>query len=497
MSISNFSHLRYLRMPFSCIEILPESISNLQNLQTLMLEYSQYLRKLPKRMKHMRNLTYLDITGCDSLTSMPDKMGQLTCLQRLSKFIVGQDEGYQIGELKELNLGGMLSITALENVRNSEDAKKANLKGKHDLISLELYWSKSNEENKPKNVEEVLESLQPNSNLKKLSINFFQGSKFPNWMWGLVLKNLVEISLIHCERCEHLPPLGKLQSLKILKIKCMCSLKYINHGDYGDGESSFPALETLSLDGTPSLEERTTVDREEIFPCLQELVISECPKLTRLPFLPALERLTIEGGNETLFRSVINLTSISYFMIRDSCLKILPDGLLQNLKALESLHLHDCPELENLSGLENLNSLQILEIDRCYSLTSLPVQALQGLTSLTFLQIRRCPGIQSFPEGVQHLNALRDLYIVKCGLFSLPNWLGSLRSLSELRIFDCPMLRSLPDGLQDQKTLKMLAIVRCPHLELRCEKQTGEDWLKIAHIPLISINYEDVQSSDC
>ncbi|CAL5420525.1 unnamed protein product [Camellia sinensis] len=451
MSISNFSHLRYLRMAFSWIEILPESISNLQNLQTLMLEYSQYLRKLPKRMKHMRNLTYLDITGCDSLTSMPDKMGQLTCLQRLSKFIVGQDEGYQIGELKELNLGGTLSITALENVRNSEDAKKANLKGKHDLISLELYWSKSNEENKPKNVEEVLESLQPNSNLKKLSINFFQGSKFPNWMWGLVLKNLVEISLIDCERCEHLPPLGKLQSLKILKIERMCSLKYFNHGDYGDGESAFPALETLSLDGMPSLEEWTTVDREEIFPCLQELVISGCPKLTRLPFLPALERLTIEGCDKMLLRSVIDLTSISYFRISVSRLKILPDGLLQNLKALESLHLDNCHKLKNLSGLENLNSLQILEINRCYRLTSLPVQALQG----------------------------------------------SLRSLSELRIFHCPKLRSLPDGLQDQKTLKVLEIVKCPHLDLRCKKQTGEDWLKIAHIPQISINYEDVQSLDC
>ncbi|CAL5351690.1 unnamed protein product [Camellia sinensis] len=445
-SISNFSHLRYLDMSYSDIEILPESISNLQNLQTLKLRHSPRLRKLPKRMKHMRNLTYLDITGCDSLTSMPDKMGQLTCLQRLSTFIVGQDEGYQIGELKELNLGDTLSIEALENVRNSEDAKKANLKEKRDLISLELYWSKSNEENKPKNVEEVLESLQSNSNLKKLSINFFQGSKFPNWMWGLVLKNLVEISLIDCERCEHLPPLGKLQSLKILKIERMCSLKYFNHGDYGDEESSFPALETLSLDGTPSLEERTTVDREEFFCCLQELVISGCPKLTRLPFLPALESLTIEGGNEMLFRSLINLTSISFFRISDSYLKILLDGLLQNLKALESLHLHNCPELENLSGLESLNSLQKLDISQCDSLTSLPVHVLQGLTSLTSLEIRGCPEIQSFPEG-------------------------SLRSLSKLWIFDCPNLRSLPDGLQDQKTLKLLQIAGCPHLELRLLKK--------------------------
>ncbi|XP_028069923.1 disease resistance protein RGA2-like [Camellia sinensis] len=310
MSISNFSHLRYMDMSWSNMKILPESIYNIQNLQTLKLQYCRQLQKLPKRMKHMRNLTNLDFTGCDSLTSMLDKMGQLPCLQRLGMFIVGQGEGYQIGELKELNLGGTLSIKRLENVRNSEDAKKANLKRKQDHISLELYWSKSNEENIPKNVEEVLESLQPNLNLKKLSINFFQGSKFPNWMLGLVLKNLVEISLKDCKRCEHLPPLGKLQSLKILKIECMFSLKYFNHGDYGDGESSFPALETLMFNEMPSLEEWAIVDRGEICPCLRKLVISRCPKLTNLPSLLALERLTIEGGNEMLFRSVINLMAL-------------------------------------------------------------------------------------------------------------------------------------------------------------------------------------------
>ncbi|XP_028069924.1 putative disease resistance protein RGA4 [Camellia sinensis] len=283
MSISNFSHLRYLDMSWSNMKILPESICNIQNLQTLKLQYCRQLQKLPNRMKHMRNLTYLDITGC---------------------------EGYQIGELKELNLGGTLSIKRLENVRNSEDFKKANLKRKQDRISLELYWSKSNEENIPKNVKEVLESLQPNLNLKKLSINFFQGSKFPNWMLGLVLKNLVKISFKDCKRCEHLPPLGKLQSLKILKIECMFSLKYFNHGDYGDGESSFPALETLMFNEMPSLEEWAIMDRGEICPCLRKLVISGCPKLTNLPSLLALERLTIEGGNEMLFRSVINLMAL-------------------------------------------------------------------------------------------------------------------------------------------------------------------------------------------
>ncbi|XP_028084984.1 putative disease resistance protein RGA3 [Camellia sinensis] len=159
VSISNFKHLRFLNMSYSYIKTLPESISGLQHLQTLKLNYCEEICKLPKRLKHMRNLTCLDIKGCDSLTSMPTNRGQLTCLQRLSIFIVGQDEGYQISELKELNLGGELSIKELENVRNSEDAKRANLKSKLDLISLNLCWSDSNKESIPKNVEEILENL--------------------------------------------------------------------------------------------------------------------------------------------------------------------------------------------------------------------------------------------------------------------------------------------------------------------------------------------------
>ncbi|CAL5324796.1 unnamed protein product [Camellia sinensis] len=545
VSISNFKHLRFLNMSYSYIKILPESISGLQHLQTLKLNYCEELCKLPKRLKYMRNLTCLDIKGCDSLTSMPANMGQLTCLQRLSIFIVGQDEGYQISELKELNLGGELSIKELENVRNSEDAKRANLKRKLDLISLNLCWSDSNKESIPKNVEEILENLRPNSNLKKLSISFYQGSRFPNWMSGLVLKNVVEISLESC-RCERLPPLGKLTSLKILKICSMDSLKYFNHESYGDGEDSFPALEILSLNVMPSLEKWTIVDRKEIFPCLRNLHIEACPKLTEFPFLRTLEILTIwEGSNERLIRSVINVTSLSDLEILGSELKILPDELFQSHKDLESLRLISlynlktlpnqldclsslkllnldyCPQLENLSGLKNLNHLETLYISECDSLTSLPVQGLQGLTSLRSLSIQNCkklylsdgmryltvlrdllingcPEIHDFPMDMQHLSALRDLEIWNCqGLLYLPNWLGSLWSLSYLEIENCHNLKCLPCELRGLKTLKRIKIGGCPHLERRCKKETGEDWLKIVHIPIIEINGELVQSLDC
>ncbi|XP_030941416.1 putative disease resistance protein RGA3 [Quercus lobata] len=103
-SINNLKHLRYLNMSGSMIKVLPESTTCLLNLQTLKLDYCYSLCKLPKGMKHMKNLMYLGITECISLTRMPEGIGQLTSLQSLSFFIVGKEKGYQVSELKGLNL---------------------------------------------------------------------------------------------------------------------------------------------------------------------------------------------------------------------------------------------------------------------------------------------------------------------------------------------------------------------------------------------------------
>ncbi|XP_058185630.1 putative disease resistance protein RGA3 [Rhododendron vialii] len=343
--ISNSNHLRYLDMSCSNIVFLPESICDLQNLETLKLIGCSELCKLPKHMRYMRNLVYLDIKWCRSLTCVPPKLGQLTSLRRLSIFIVGKAEGYRIGELKELNLAGELEIKELDNVRSQVDAENANLKRKHDLVSLNLRWSDHKEENLPNDVEGVLESLQPHSNLKKLSISYYRGSKFPNWMMCSVLKNLVKLSLYSCSRCEQLPPLGKLHSLKNLVIFGMDSLKCFDPEYYGDGKISFQALETLQLVGMRSLEEWTTMDRQDVFPCLRELYIYNCPKLTNLSALPTLKELRI-GENEMLIKSVNNLTSLSSLDIENLQLAILPDGLFQNLEALESLELRGMPNIE-------------------------------------------------------------------------------------------------------------------------------------------------------
>ena len=55
--------------------------------------------------------------------------------------------------------------------------KKKKKIGKQDLHSVSLVWQ-SDSMNEPTQSENVLEGLQPNSNLKKLCISCYRGTKF-------------------------------------------------------------------------------------------------------------------------------------------------------------------------------------------------------------------------------------------------------------------------------------------------------------------------------
>ncbi|KAJ0908106.1 putative P-loop containing nucleoside triphosphate hydrolase, leucine-rich repeat domain superfamily [Helianthus annuus] len=336
-SVGNLKFLRYLNVSRSKIVALPNSIVQLQNLQTLKLSFCENLCELPEGIRYLRNLRHLNIHGCSSLDHMPLGMGQLRHLRRLSTFLVGQGQGVQISELQELNLlGGEFSIKGLQNVNNSSQAESANLKQKQNINCLTLSWDWKNKNNENElqenNSEEVLEALQPHKNLKALTISDYQGSRLPNWIAGLV--NLVSITFQSCKRCENLHSLGKLPLLKVLELKGMDSLKHLD---------------------------------DDLYPCLEKLVINDCPNLIKLPYFPKLKSLCIVQGNEKLFRSVRKLTSISFLEIRGfKEMKCLPDDAISNLTALEELRIWGCPNLRWLpDGIQKLEALKSLVIGDC------------------------------------------------------------------------------------------------------------------------------------
>ncbi|RWR75781.1 putative disease resistance protein RGA4 [Cinnamomum micranthum f. kanehirae] len=476
-SLGNLQHLRYLNLSFTLIERLPESLTSLYYLQTLILRDCEMLCELPKEMCKLTNLRCLDITNCDKLTHMPPKMGQLSCLQELSNFIVGRTNEIAcsgIGELQGLNLRGRLRIQLVENIIDAIDVPRETLINKRNLTYLDLMWNNDSthfadmasagslEEDKRI---EVLENLKPHRDLKKLGIFHYGGLKMPSWLRETTLTQLVDITLSGCWRCNHLPPLGELRFLKVLEINGLKNVECIGNEFYGNEVSGgFPSLEKLVIEDMEKLKTWSGLGMkgEREFPSLNRLEISSCPMLTTMEFFPDIKDLNVDQ-----------------WMMQS----------LKNLKSFESMHQQNCNQssFADEDQIRSQSSLQVLMIQSCDKLIFSGLR-LRYLSSLSALIINGSNEFAHVAHELSFLTSLLNLWLGGCqGLKSLPEGIGNLTSLRCLSIHNCPEMASLPRELQRLSALKELYIFGCPTLEIRCTKDTGEDWDKIQHIPLIRI----------
>ncbi|KAK1670365.1 hypothetical protein QYE76_058524 [Lolium multiflorum] len=101
-----------------------------------------------------------------------------------------------VGELHQLNLGGLLELLQLENV-TEEAAKAANIEKKEELRELKLKWTVGCEDDA-----RVLEGLKPHDGLQAVRIESYGGTTFPTWM--CMLRNVVEIHLSGCMKLQWL-----------------------------------------------------------------------------------------------------------------------------------------------------------------------------------------------------------------------------------------------------------------------------------------------------
>ncbi|KAK9997542.1 hypothetical protein SO802_022228 [Lithocarpus litseifolius] len=482
-SVGCLVHLRLLHISKTYIKALPNSITKLYNLQTLRLERCWYLEELPKGLKILDNLRHIYVDVRYIKRSLKD-MGNLNCLQTLSCFIVGQDAGEQIKELGCLNqLSGDLDIRNLENVRDQEEARSANLAIKAKMNQLRFHWSLyENRKVNHCNDEEVLEGLRPHQNLKSIKISGFGGKKFPSWM--SLFDNLITICLERCNKCEQVPTLGHLPRLKALEILVMDDVTRIGVEFYGSSNDVlFPALRTLTFWRLKKLVEwKDAPPARVVFPCLEEVTIKRCRQLRSAPcHFPFLQKLRISSVyNTALERISSNLTTLKSAEISyASGLTFVPEQLfctsLQSLQihgckelsyipdtsqpliSLEELTLHDCPELKCFPRIQGLRRLSIKECG-FEDLTKL-----QLCTSLSQLHVENCPYLKSLPD-LRECHSLAQLKIHWCYyLKSIPD-LQECHSLAQLDIYGCNNLKSLPD-LQECHSLAQLEIFRCHNLK--------------------------------
>ncbi|KDP43489.1 hypothetical protein JCGZ_16776 [Jatropha curcas] len=483
-SINKLELLRYLDLSYNnSMKKLPNSISRLPNLQVLKVDRCEELEELPKDIKKLVNLTDLSLFASWSLTHMPHGVGQLTGLETLSIFTVDKrGRGARLSELKDLNnLRGELSIQNLQYVKNPElDFCAANLKEKQHLQYLQLWWKKrqGNEDGNEDFAEDIdndemaLEVLQPHQNLKGLYLFYYRGVKLSSWLSSLT--NLVELRLNSCKNIQCLPPFDQFPSLKRLKVFKLTNLEYIESG-ISCNNGGFPSLKLLDISECPNLkgwrrcekDTRGTISSSSLtstselpkFHCLSNLSIGVCPNLTSLPPFPSIENLYFRG---------------------------------KTMKPLDQLLESTISGAESTSSSPPLSQLKQLTIQEINDGAFLPGKLQQKLTSLSKLYIVSCPRILEMEcQGLRSLNFLCIRNIDE--LVSLPKWLQYLSTLRSLKIKDCPKLMSLPEWMSNLTSLRRLTIENCPQLSERCRRNKVEDWPKISHIPIITIDSSRVQ----
>lgn len=167
--------------------------------------------------------------------------------------------------------------------------------------------------------------------------------------------DLLLLATLRVRMCSNLIAVGALPSLTTLKIRDCSNLSAV---------TSLPSLTTFELRSCPNLSGLST------FPLLTSLKIEDCPNLNTFGSLPSLSTLEIVNPvkDEILHRllnyhPLLECLKITYQTV--TCISIVP----QSLPKLRTLHLGDCPNLQNCDGLADLSSLQELEVWGCPKLT--------------------------------------------------------------------------------------------------------------------------------
>ncbi|KAK7271444.1 hypothetical protein RJT34_27361 [Clitoria ternatea] len=442
---------------------------------------------------------------------MPLGLGKLKNLEVLSSYYVGRGGESNITELAELNLRGSLHVEELQNVVHPMDALSANFRNKVHLEKLSLTWSMNNGGSQKER--DVLEKLQPHTNLKRLCINNYSGTRFPDWFGNNHLCNIVSMKLINCKYCFILPPLGILSSLKELCIKGLDGIVVIGPEFYGNNSSApFGSLQVLKIKKMVELEEWECERAPEAFPCLEVLYIKDCEKLRKqlpiqlpslqrleitncrqlvssLPLVPAIDKLQLKNCGNLKWKSFP--FTLKTLRIGGSCME---KSLLENLHemmlvhtCLKSFTVGNCPRMEFPVGhslaflakvyiLDSCDALRTFQLDLFPKLVSLKLHGCRNferfstseghhlsLNSLATLEIHRCPKLRSLPKGftAPKLEVL-DISQLE-SLTSLPDHMHilfpSLRSMALANL----EVESFPEGSLPSN-LRSLVIRFCPKL---------------------------------
>lgn len=238
----------------------------------------------------LRALTLSNCINCEKLPTLGElpslasvKISQMNSVKTVSKeFLRIENDSLSSPSSSSIAFSKLesLMIWKMENWEEwNSGSTRSGDRNMTCLTSLSIRYCKK--------LEALPDYILQSTTLKQLDVRncLFSRAKsimFPN-VTNLTLRD-------YMERCEHLPPLGKLASLESLRLLDMKGVKKVGNEFLGIEKggttpAGFPKLKSLEFCRMKQWEEWdiTKEDSISIMPCLHTLKISDCNRLKALP----------------------------------------------------------------------------------------------------------------------------------------------------------------------------------------------------------------------
>ncbi|CAN1804776.1 Disease resistance protein L6 [Linum perenne] len=267
----------------------------------------------------------------------------------------------------------------------------------------------------------------------------------------LELRDLQHLIFRQCNGVEIPGDIWKLSKLKTLTLQ---------HATFTSPLGALPSsLTKLDFDYCPQLVKLPNLGNLEN---LIDLRLS-CPNLVEIEGLGELKSLIkLSISNAPMLNNVDgleNLQSLAYLtMTRCLAMQRLPS--LANLKKMDTLIISGFPNITEIEGLGELDSLQAVRFDNCTSLQRL--HDMSKLTRLKSLSVGGCQSLMAL-EGLEFLTALERLELTGTQLERLPS-LSKLAKLKSINLQENQNLREIV-GIENMERLETLWLAECTSLE--------------------------------
>ncbi|XP_034887204.1 disease resistance-like protein DSC1 isoform X2 [Populus alba] len=401
------------------ITSLPD-LSKARNLERLNLQFCKRLVKLPSSIQHLDKLVDLDLRCCKRLINLPSRINS-SCLETL-------------------NLSGCANLK-----KCPETARKLTYLNLNETAVEEL----------PRSIEELSGLVTLNLKNCKLMVNL------PENIYLLTSLQIVDIS--GCSSISRFPVFSKNIRYLYLNGTAIEELPYSIGG--------LRELIYLDLAGCNKLKNLPSAVSK--LGCLEKLDLSGCSSITEFPKVSRnIRELYLDGtAIREIPSSIECLCELTELHLRNcKQFEILPSSIckLRNLRRLNlsgCLQFRDFPEV-----LEPMYCLRYLYLEQT-RITKLP-SPIRNLKGLACLEVGNCPFLEDMeclvdlqlPERCVDLDCLRKLNLDGCSLAEVPDSLGCLSSLEVLDLSG-NNFSTIPISINQLFELQYLGLRNCKRLE--------------------------------